>query len=137
MKHVMNHADTPEAEAVITGDGGRVLLLPAGPCGLVLPAGRDREGRRPVWAGPGELQVLAQRTAWYAHGRMPEPEFTSDPGLAPQALLTLNALGFVSVHEDDLPAVTDLAATGKPRTPQPQAGRNLAAGNSGPGKGGF
>jgi hypothetical protein len=125
----MHSTETGTTRAVVTSHDGRVLLVPAGAAGLALPAGpppgtttHESTGTRPAsrWATPGELQVLADRTAWYAHGRMPAAEFADDPGLAPWSAITLNELGVLSVHQDDLPAIAHLAATGTPRVPAPR-----------------
>jgi hypothetical protein len=130
----MHSTHTGTTPAVVTDRDGRVLLLPAGAAGLALaaalpPGAANLTASR--WAAPAELQVLADRTAWYAHGRMPAAEFTDDPGLAAESAITLNDLGVLTVHEDDLPAVAHLAATGAPRVPAPRQAPAAAGQQSG------
>lgn len=69
----------------------------------------EREARRPTWYTPAQVQALADYTVSYAHGTVPDTEFTTAPGLEPVWVLHLHRLGMIRVGVDDLVLIYRLA----------------------------
>ncbi|MEU8040847.1 NUDIX hydrolase [Streptosporangium sp. NPDC049078] len=73
-----------------------------------------RETRNVRWVAADELQVLTDRTAAYAAGRVSAVEFAAEPGIEPVWVAWLVAAGLVTATLEDLERI-DRAAR------QPQA----------------
>lgn len=73
-----------------------------------------RETRNVRWLDQGTIQQLAERTAEYAHGRMPDQAFAASPGIEPVWVAFLCELGLIQMCSEDLAAIDRTAAGGPP-----------------------
>lgn len=79
--------------------------------GQVRPSARETRSAR--WLDSGLLQVLADRTAAYAYGRLTSAEFAADPGIEPVWVQWLADAGIIHAGAADLAVIGQLA--GEPR----------------------
>src|SRR5690606_35085318 len=71
----------------------------------------SRETRGAAWYSPAEVEALAERTAAYAAGSLPEEQWVAHPGLEPVWCLLLEHMGYLSdvLTPLDLAAIASLA----------------------------
>jgi 8-oxo-dGTP pyrophosphatase MutT (NUDIX family) len=81
--------------------------------GVLAPS--PRETRNARWLDAAGLQRLADRTAAWAHGKVPDGEFATEPGIEPVWAAFLAELGIVTISAADLAAIEASLATGAVR----------------------
>jgi hypothetical protein len=77
-----------------------------------IPAPPQGRARRTHWLTEARIQRLAYRTARYAHGRISDSEFFTQPGIQPVWVAFLASLGIITMTVTDLAAIDRLARTG-------------------------
>jgi 8-oxo-dGTP pyrophosphatase MutT (NUDIX family) len=92
------------------GTGHEWTVYQAAVSGNLTPSARETRNVR--WIEPDELQVLADRTVAYAHGRLADDEFAAAPGIEPVWMRWLDYTGALAVTPDELVQVERLAAAG-------------------------
>lgn len=92
------------------GVGHQWVVYRATVAGVLAPS--VRETRHVRWLPAGQLQHLAERTAAYAHGELPEEQLAARPGLEPVWARWFTDLAAIRLSPADLAAIDRLATAG-------------------------
>ncbi|WP_017596408.1 NUDIX domain-containing protein [Nocardiopsis potens] len=89
--------------------GHRWTVYTATVTGILAPDSRETRGA--AWYSAAEVEALAERTAAYAAGSIPEEQWQARPGLEPVWVLIYARLGHIALAAGDLEAIASLART--------------------------